>query len=511
MASKKPTTEVRDKEPDADVSTLSSRFQASAKITSSALVPVSHETQVQKYTKGDEPAHDPKPAKTSTAPVSVVVEHHDAVRRQTAAAAATTTKSFFSWQEFETIQLPARKESFKKSRRDKILAPLSKFKIELPGEVGVEGFDGLLGTAHNILSSNIHLDFMETERSILLPANPSPSTSKPEPPSQKELERLEIELFNISRFVGDSEFLTAVTWTEDGETETGSITLYRVEFDEQEMAMGIQPVAAMQDVPNPILVGMRTHEKIKKKAVFVPTDDDDVAQGSFKWTANRSRVPKYLTALKLDEDTKDKGAGSTSPGRHRDRDSSRSPSRGPKLADGNGVYATIPQFVALMHANRSILEEIHSSHVSQVETEDGRRVSAVHLHKLPRANSHAGSEVHVAVLIPSQAEWAEERIFWTDKDGLAEFRRRKYWDLIERDRRRGSRSRSRHSGHSGHSHSHSRSRHASPDGGERGHSSRSRSPSRHHLSGHSESRSRSRHLSLHSLFGSSEKGGRKDD
>jgi len=478
MASKTNPPAVQD--PDGIESSLSALFGSRAKISSSAVVTVNQDTQVQKYTPSGEPGKPTlKPessAETPAATYKFAVEHHESGIRQ-----STTKQSFLQWHQFEEVKLPAR-ENFKKSRREKIFAPLDKLKVELPGEVGVEGFGGVIEFAHNIFHSHIHLDFLESERDILLPKGPEGL----EKLSEKELERIEVELFNVGRYNGDSEFLTAVTWSENG--EAGSITLYKVEFDSRDNAIGVQPVAAMQDVPSPILVSMRTHEKIKKKVVFVPTDDDD-AQGSFKWKANPSRGPTYM---KRGESEAFPPYGSRDRRRSVSRDSGDS-RRGPKLADADGIHATIPQFVALMHANRSILEDIESSHITSLETEDGRVVPSVHLIKPPRANSHKGENIHVAVLFPNEAEWAEEHIFWTDEDGLVEFRRKKYWDLIDREkRRRGShesRSRSRHSTHS---------RHSSPDDDDR---RGSRSHSHHHLSGHSESRSRSRLSSkVHSLF-----------
>lgn len=308
---------------------------------------------------------------------------------------------------------------------------------------------------------------MESERDILLP----PLESTTEKLSQRELERLEIELFDLTKYNGYCEFLTAVTWSEDG--ESGSVTLYKVNVEPREDAFGIRPVAAMQGVPKSILVSMRTHEKIKRKAVFVPANED--AQG-FKWKANPSRGPTYV---KLQD------SASSPPVRMRSPSRQRSSSRGhygPSQVDAHGIKATIPQFVALMHSNRSILEQVQTTHLSLLDTEDGGVMPAVSLVKAPRPNSHAGDGVHVAVLIPNEADWAEEHIYWIDEAGLTEFRRRKYWDLIGRGRHE-SRSTSRQS----------HSRHASPDDR---HKSRSRS--RH--SGHGGSRSRSRHLSLNDIF-----------
>lgn len=386
--------------------------------------------------------------------------------RETDTLVVTSTHNFLDWTRFDEATLPPR-DNLRKSRRDQIFAPLDRVKLELPGKIGIEGFGGIIESAHSVMHSHDQIEFMESERDILLP----PLESTTEKLSQRELERLEVELFDLTKYNGYCEFLTAVTWSEDG--ESGSVTLYKVNVGPREDAFGIRPVAAMQGVPKSILVSMRTHEKIKRKAVFVPTDVD--AQ-RFKWKANPSRGPTYV---KLQDSLSSPPVRMRSPSRER---SSSHGHYGSSQVDAHGIKATIPQFVALMHSNRSILEQVQTTHLSLLETGDGDVMPAVTLVKAPRPSSHAGDGVHVAVLMPNEADWADEHIYWLDEAGLTEFRRRKYWDLIERGRH-DSRSTSRHS----------HSRHASPDDR---HKSRSRS--RH--SGHGGSRSRSRHLSLHDIF-----------
>ncbi len=452
--------------------------------TSSALVEIpNHETQVQPYAWGGElvgPQRAPESPIEETSSFTFVVGHHEP---------GSKGHNFLDWVTFEEVTLPP-KENVKRSRRDKIFTPLEKFKVELPGDVSIEGLGGLVESAHNLFHSPVLLDFMESKRNLLITPDSSVA-SKAKHLTPKELERLEIELFDLTKFNGSSEFLTAVTWSEEG--ESGSITLYRVISNSQDVSVAIRPIAAMQEVPKSILVSMRTHDKIKRKVVFVPSDDD--VQG-FKWKANPSRGPTYVKLGDDEEPNEDEEPPSHSRDRrstsrnHSRRGSSR---QGPKLADADGVRATIPQFVALLHANRSILEDIESSRIELVETDDGKAVPSVNLSRPPRPNSHEGDSVHVAVLIPNEAEWADEHILWTDKYGLQEFRRRKFWDLIEKERTRehGSRSESRHNLHS---------RHASPRVGS-GPQSRpqSRSRSRSRELGH-RSRSGERHLSSGSYF-----------
>lgn len=397
--------------------------------------------------------------------------------------------NFLDWVRFEETTLPPREDVRKRSSTD-IWKPLNKFKADLPGGVHVEGFDGIAESVHNLFHSARRLDFMEQRRTLHLPHKTFPHPL-PELP-QRELERLENLLFDVSKYSGACEHLTAIAWSEDG--RTGSITLYEVNLDdryrrERDVPVGIRPVAAMTGVPKPVLVEMRKHEKVRRKVVFVPSDEE--AQ-KFKWKANPSRGPTYVKlperprppppvgldpgALSPLRSPERRGSGSSGTS-SRSRHSSNS-----RLADADGVRATIPQFVALLHASRAILEDIESTSIDPIETEDGDILPTVRLTRSPRENSHEGSSVHVTVLIPSDSDWTDDQIFWTDRYGLVEFRRRKFWDLIEWETRNNRRR--RHSSHSGHSSSHRDGRSLSP---------RARSTSRN--SG-SHSRRGSRHLDL---------------
>ncbi|KAK4166960.1 hypothetical protein QBC43DRAFT_312698 [Cladorrhinum sp. PSN259] len=430
---------------------------------SSALVQINNETQIQPYGQVD------SDSTTTEGPTSytIVVEEHGEERPR---PRPSPGPSFLEWLTFKEVTLPPR-ENPKKSRLDKILSPLNSIKAELPGNVSVEGLGGIVESAHNVFHSVQRLDFMQSERTLHL--HPPEGVSDTSKLSRRELERFENELFDLTKYNGFSEYLTAVTWAEEG--HSGSITLFKVLFDKQDDAIGIRPVAAMQNVPNPVLVKMRTHERIRRKVVFVPLDEE--AEG-FKWKANPSRGPTYV---KLGN--RDRPASPL-------RSSSRSHSRHGRLEDADGVRATIPQFVALMHGNRAILEDVKSTGVSFTTTASGERLPAVTLVKPPRPSTHEGDSVHVAVLIPDEADWAEEEIIWTDADGLTEFRQRRYWDLIESAprHRSGGRSKSR-----GRDRSEalppSSLRHVS--GSHHRSGSRSRSRSSHHGS-----RSRSRHHSL---------------
>ncbi|KAK4154814.1 hypothetical protein C8A00DRAFT_42490 [Chaetomidium leptoderma] len=334
--------------------------------------------------------------------------------------------AFLDWATFDETTLPPRKNA-RRSRLDRILSPLKSVSAGLPGNVSVEGLGGIIESAHGLFHSVRRLDFMESERIIYL--LPSPGTPPPHKMPRRELERFENELFDLSKYDGSCDYLTAMAWTE--ETLAGAITLYEVLFGDDGETVGIRPVATMRDVPSPVLVKMRTDERIKRKAVLTPIDDDD---HNLEWRASPTKGPRYV---KL---------GHTAPTAAHVRSPHRSRSRQPGvgLADANGVCATLPQFVALLHARRTILEGVESSRITPITIEECDNKPAVFLFEPPLSNPHEGDGVHVAVLMPNDALWAEEEIVWTDQTGLAEFRQRQYWDLIDRPSRRArSRSRSR--------------------------------------------------------------------
>ncbi|KAK3321758.1 hypothetical protein B0H66DRAFT_552597 [Apodospora peruviana] len=430
--------------------------------------------------------------------------------------------NFLDWVRFDEATLPPR-ENLQPSRANKVLSPLDKFKADLPGGVHLEGLGGLAESVHNLFHSVKRLDFMQSQRAIRLPLlKSSPAgfdDSIPPAMLRRELERLENELFDLTKYNGACEYLTALAWSE--EARSGSITLFEVNLDdryrrERDVAVGIRPIAAMQNVPKPVLSAMRAHDKVKRKVVFVPSDEE---ARRFKWKANPSRGPTYvrlpaerrsgddsvidtetLSALAPPRSPRSPGGSSRSHSRHERPGSASSyasstHSTRSRMADADGIRATIPQFVALLHASRAILEDVESTSMDPLETEEGDVLPAVTLTRTPRANSHEGDSVHVAVLMPSDSDWTDDQIVWTDRDGLAEFRRRKFWDLIEWESRREQRERRRrrHSSHSAHStHSGRREGSVSP---------RVRSSSQHSThSRASHSRSTSRHLDLPSLF-----------
>ncbi len=338
------------------------------------------------------------------------------------------TPGFLDWASFDEATLPPRRNA-RRSRLDRILSPLKSVSAGLPGNVSVEGLGGVIESAHGVFHSVRRLDFMESERIIYLMREDAAPSSSSLP--RRELERYENELFDLSKYDGACHYLTAMTWTE--ETLAGSITLFEILFGDEGETVGIRPVAAMRDVPSPVLAKMRADERIKRKAVLTSMDEDD---RTLKWRANPGQGPRYVRISQGKGPIPHLG----SPNRSR----RKQPGQG--LAEGDGVCATIPQFVALLHARRTLVEGVKSTRITPATVEDSEIQPKVSLFQSPVSNPHEGGGVHVAILVPNDALWAKEEIIWTDEAGLPEFRQRQYWQLVERAqsrRRNESRSRSR--------------------------------------------------------------------
>ena len=440
---------------------------------------------------------------------------------------------FFNWAEFREDILP-KKRTAMRSPHDEVIDAFSEL------EAGpVKGLGRLAKPLINKYHTSAYLNEFQAsgERVILRPCPPEDAEPTTPTTTRRELERLETELFDVSKYLGNTNYLTVLTWASD--SHWGTVTLFEVDVEETDRAVDwtrtsgrrrkgnpqegvkIRPVAAMEDVPKGILVNMRVDQDVRK-TVLENSDD------GFRWraqvrpgpsyarvTRSRSLSPSYYplekgsprsgrssnsrAVLSDSEDYDDadytperryavRGRRRTrrdadgeleretdsarirgdlpdrrrrprtgdllraedalsSSNRHRTR-SSRSRGRGAggkaETDPETGIVATIPQFMALLHANRSILEVVSSfagNETVEVDADgDDRRggyttMRSITMAEKPVGRRHTGRDVHVVVLMPNASSWAEERIFWTDERGeLADLRQKVFWDVIERGR-----------------------------------------------------------------------------
>ncbi|KAK4112793.1 hypothetical protein N656DRAFT_752871 [Canariomyces notabilis] len=352
-------------------------------------------------------------------------------------------KPFLSWAEFHPFPITLRNHTIQSPREELIHA------LDHIESAKVKGVGRLARPLINRLHTAQQLsDFLaHAERSIL---RPFPAAALYPNPTARELDRLESELFDTAKFTGSGDnHVTVLTWSAD--SPRGTITLFEADlFRNPDMAlplssnrrtprrvgcaMSLRPVAAMEDVPRQVLVNMRTDQGVRKLVL-----KHDMAENRFRWGARYGSEPRYARLLDdLDGyDDEDDSTTARSTG-HARRARERSSLRGGRdhrgEADCDGVVATIPQFLALLHASRSIVEVASAGAISddKVETEDCERFRAVVLRDWPEGKRHTGREVHVVVLVPAAAKWADEPIFWTDEaSSLRELRQKKYRDVIE--------------------------------------------------------------------------------
>ncbi|SPQ24054.1 3a98cda4-6081-486e-81fa-19fad4e1f4a8 [Thermothielavioides terrestris] len=367
------------------------------------------------------------------------------------------------------------------SRREEFVDALAELETERKG-VKIKGVGKLarplLNKSH---SPKLLAHFLDrAERQLLVPITAAPVPAPA--PAPRVLAQLESELFDTAKYVGGSAArnLTVLTWSED--SPYGSITLFEVDVDVEarggaraaaaERVARIRPVAAMEDVPRQILVRMRVDAGLKKDVLW-----HSPASGRFCWSAlaaaRRGGRPRYARVMLVERvlrmvehavpggrDSGRRGDDGGRPGRARrgrraqDGAAARRRERSALRAAGapavagrrvriaqrvakdyvhvsDGVVATIPQFLALLHASRSVLETASSGSVDLSLTTDGESVRSVTLGSPLTGPRPRGRDVHVAVLVPDGAEWADERIFWADDGGaLAELRQKKYRDVI---------------------------------------------------------------------------------
>ncbi|KAK3312117.1 hypothetical protein B0H66DRAFT_570096 [Apodospora peruviana] len=412
-------------------------------------------------------------------------------------ASVAKDNAVLKWAEFREDVIPRHKTPIQTSH-DEVIDAFTEV------EAGpVKGLGRLAKPIIHKFHANTHIsEFQAYERAILRPLPPHGQDEASTPTTaMRELKRLESELFDTAKYLGNTDHLTVLTWSSD--SHWGSITLFQVGLEGRGgRGVSIRPVAAMEDVPKGILVNMRVDQSVRKvvleyndnrfrwraqvrpgpcyarvipksgnsNAVFTDSGDDededeDMSERREKTVRGRKdrreyedggfeggeggggrprrstrRRPRPSSLLRVDyaatrssRRTRSYSSGGGSRSRREKR-------RAEKDAE-TGVVATIPQFLALLHANRSIVEVISSAEDGDevVEVTDGRAevcLRAVTLtDRPPLGRRHAGHNVHVVVLMPSASDWAEEPIFWTDEtDEISEFRQKVFWDVIERER-----------------------------------------------------------------------------
>ncbi|KAK0670110.1 hypothetical protein QBC41DRAFT_318497 [Cercophora samala] len=370
---------------------------------------------------------------------------------------------FMVWREYTPVILPRRSSSLQ-SQREQVLDAVSSLGLKGP----VKGLGKL---SKPVLNKYYHTEqalaeFMTKEDRVLLRPLFLPEAGP------RELERLETELFDTSKYMGSTNHMTVLTWSDD--SPWGTVTLFQVDAplvttvsqeghlksrrrkptklrldSRQPFATRIKPIAAMEHIPQQVLINMRMDTAIRKLVLV-----HEPNRQRFRWLAKGDMGhPSYATLYRpdmpvpiaeprsldehLDEDEAAITGHHTYPRRPYPSSEAIHEDRQKLMADG--IVATIPQFIALLHTTRSILEVASSSNPSdeeRVETTSGHRFRQCSMKEPLQGKRHTGRDVHVVVLLPApRSTWAEEKLFWADEGGhLAELRQGRYKSVIDRER-----------------------------------------------------------------------------
>ena len=221
------------------------------------------------------------------------------------------------------------------------------------------------------------------------------------------LQRIESELFDTTKYYGASELLTVITY---GEGLYGTITILRVSLESRSpIARVMMNIGTMRDrVPKTLLKGMQLKHQIKiaskdGEIIFL----DHGGQG----------YPCLMSAQTV---TMAGGGKSTTPwcmgdGWRKALGIQHNPEK-----EKDGLVATIPQMIALLHLMGSALSDLHStqafsfsSPVNSTSPKSRYNISrAIKITSGPNGYGHPGRKVTVKVLFPNDSEWAKEKILW---------------------------------------------------------------------------------------------------
>ncbi|KAI8722405.1 hypothetical protein NCS52_00384200 [Fusarium sp. LHS14.1] len=232
---------------------------------------------------------------------------------------------------------------------------------------------------------------------------PGEKKDKREDLSEKEKERLlslENELLGLDKYMGgDSEYLTVVTYSDD---YVGTIALFQAKLSSDHKITTLDRIAMISDVPRKIcdilqdeikpnryVVG-RTKRKVKcfDSGEMPPPQIIKVSNQATPWSSSGGG---WRQALRVPEQTTE-------------------------YSSGEGLIATIPQMIGLLHLQHQTLTRLASSQAfvfeKPINASGGLLRRGILLKGRPEGLSHIGQNTRIAVLFPMDSAWAREQFFW---------------------------------------------------------------------------------------------------
>ncbi|KAK3943601.1 hypothetical protein QBC46DRAFT_35604 [Diplogelasinospora grovesii] len=313
-------------------------------------------------------------------------------------------EKFLDWSTLEGHELQP-KPDILGARHMAILALWNDIKVK----VSASGFGIELEGIFKLLRECLHRDdfmayYRSVDRSILLPRlnDRDDGQEGHHDTSQRsidELGKLDVMLFDTSKFNGFDTHLTSVTY---GDDKYGTIMLFELKRPDRRPKT-LRPVAAMKEVPRIVLEKIsngvppgssRTTLSMPHHEIWKGTEQKEVRWGIKKGLTprlvpykdsggNDGRIENALKiSLSLDDD---------------DQTWSR-------------VRATIPQMIAMLHHKAQLIENIESTPVYDETSGDYHGVQMV---RAPRRTSHSSSTgVRVIVLAPARGNWIAQELSW---------------------------------------------------------------------------------------------------
>ncbi|KAF4465044.1 peptidase family M28 [Fusarium albosuccineum] len=229
-------------------------------------------------------------------------------------------------------------------------------------------------------------------------------------PENQALEELEVdnemaqsmenEILGLDKYRGgDSEYLTVVTYSDDF---IGAISLFKADLSDKRKVMQLGRVAMIPGVPRKICSILR--DEIKPNRYVVGRSNRKLKC----FDCGDLPRPQIVKVTNARYPWKGSGGGW--------RKALSVPELFDEYSSGQGLIATIPQMIGLLHLQHITLTRLQSSPAHAFETPisiSGKMLfRGVFLNEIPKGLAHIGRNTRIAILYPRDNAWVREQFFW---------------------------------------------------------------------------------------------------
>ncbi|KAM6535515.1 hypothetical protein FALCPG4_005072 [Fusarium falciforme] len=221
--------------------------------------------------------------------------------------------------------------------------------------------------------------------------------------SEQEQERLlslENELLGLDKYMGgDSEYLTVVTYSDDF---VGAIALFQAKLSPDHKITTLDRIAMISDVPRKIRDILQ--DEIKPNCYVVGR-----TKRKLKYFDSGEMPPPQIIKVSTQATPWSSSGGGW-------RRALRVPEQITEYSSGEGLIATIPQMIGLLHLQHQTLTKLASSQAfafeKPIDASGGPLRRGILLKRRPEGLSHIGQNTRIAVLFPMDSAWTREQFFW---------------------------------------------------------------------------------------------------